>query len=162
MKCAPYVLFVGSAEPSHMAYNVFLEQHGCVTAVAACYRDLCLAPPPEDCDVVVLRHTLCPGELRETARFVRQRWPEAKILMIRAEAWCIDDPLYDDRITPGAHPEVLLLVIHRLSGRWEEVNAAEQREESSQESKEAVVRITSRKCHAQKIVLRLTAFHIGS
>jgi hypothetical protein len=142
MRFAPYVLFVGSAEPFHMVYSVFLEQRGCMTAVAACYRDLCVAPLPGDCHVVVLHHTLCPGELRETARFVRQRWPEAKILMIRAEAWCIDDPLYDERISPGVHPEILLLAIQCLSGRCEVVNASEQQEAAARQRNEVVVKMT--------------------
>jgi len=115
MKPRLNVLSVGPNVPTHVAYNVFLVQHSCTLAVADSCRNLPPASLLEDCDVAVLHHTLAPGELRDAACFVRLRWPKARILLIRAEAWCIDDALYDDRIAPGANPEALLTTIGRLA-----------------------------------------------
>jgi hypothetical protein len=65
-----------------------------------------------------LQATLSPGDLQAAARLIRERWPRARILIIREEAWCIEDALYDERVSPGAHPEVLLTAVNGIrSGR---------------------------------------------
>jgi hypothetical protein len=69
----------------------------------------------EDCEVAVLHPTLSHGELSEVAHFVRRRWPAAKIVIIRAEEWWIEDALYDDRVVPGSIPELLLATVVRFA-----------------------------------------------
>jgi hypothetical protein len=63
----------------------------------------------------------------DAAHFVRRRWPEARVLIIRDDAQCIDDAMYDDRIAPGVNPERLLGAITRLSGPYKGVTSAEHR-----------------------------------
>lgn len=125
MKLALDVLSVGSEEPMSMAYNVFLGLQGCVVAHASSCRELSHLPSNVDCDVAVLHHTLHAEELRDAARTIRGRWPKAKILLIRADAWCIEDPLYDERVEPGINPELLLSTINRITDRCPHDEAAQ-------------------------------------
>jgi hypothetical protein len=127
MNTAWHVLSIGLMEPMHVAYNTYLEHHGCVLVAVPGYRNLYSTATHGDCDVAVLHHSLSPGELMDSAHFVRRRWPEAKVLIIRDDAQCIDDAMYDDRITPGVNSEQLLGAIKRLSGHYDGAALAEQR-----------------------------------
>jgi DNA-binding NtrC family response regulator len=109
-----HVLSVGTEEPIQQAYMVFLERHGCVVETTKCCRSLSQSCHEQECDVALLQVTLTPRELEEVARLIRQRWPKAQILIIRREAWCIEDALYDDRVEPGINPERLLSTIRRV------------------------------------------------
>lgn len=113
-----HVLSVGTEEAVQQACMVFLERHGCVVATTKGCRGLCQGCHEEEYDVALLQVTLSPHDLQEAARLIRQRWPKAQILLIRREAWCIEDALYDDRVEPGINPERLLSTIRRvMSGR---------------------------------------------
>jgi hypothetical protein len=109
---AIHVLSVGTEDPVHQAYMVFLERHGCVVKITRDCRSL--SEGEQQYEVALLQVTLPPLELQEAARLIRQRWPKARILIIRREAWCIEDALYDDRAEPGINPERLLSMIHRV------------------------------------------------
>jgi hypothetical protein len=98
-----------------MGYDMLLEARGYVLAAAQGYRDLCQTEMCDDCEVAVLHPTLSHGELSEVAHFVRRRWPAAKIVIIRAEEWWLEDALYDDRVLPGAIPELLLAIVVRFA-----------------------------------------------
>jgi hypothetical protein len=98
-----------------MGYERLLEAQGYVLAAAQSYRDLCQTGMREDCEVAVLHPTLSHGELSEVGHFVRRRWPAAKIVIIRAEEWWLEDVLYDDRVVPGAIPELLLATVVRFA-----------------------------------------------
>ena len=116
MKPRSYVLFIGSSGPSNIAYHRFLKQRGYVLAAAQGYRNLYQANMHDGCEIAVLHQTLSEKELMEASHFVRKRWPLARILIIRAEEWRIEDALYDDRVVPGADPETLLAAVERLAG----------------------------------------------
>jgi hypothetical protein len=126
MNTASHVLSIGLMEPMHVAYNTYLEHHGCVLVAVPGYRNLYSTATHGDCDVAVLHHSLSPGELVDAAHFIRQRWPEARVLIIRDDAQCIDDAMYDDRLAPGVNPERLLGAITRLSGQYAGATLAEQ------------------------------------
>ena len=98
-----------------MGYDRLLETRGYVLAAAQGYRDLCQTEMCEDCEVAVLHPTLSHGELVEVAHFIRRRWPRARIVMIRAEEWWIEDALYDDRMVPGVNAELLVATVDRLA-----------------------------------------------
>ena len=118
MNPAIHVLSVGKEDPVHQAYMIFLERHGCVVKITRDCRSLSQVCHGRQCEVALLQVTLPPLELQEAARLIRQLWPKARILIIRREAWCIEDALYDDRVEPGINPERLLSMIHRvMSGR---------------------------------------------
>ena len=118
MNPAIHVLSVGKEDPVHQAYMIFLERHGCVAKITRDCRSLSQVCHEQQCEVALLQVTLPPLELQEAARLIRQRWPKARILIIRREAWCIEDALYDDRVEPGINPERLLSMIRRvMSGR---------------------------------------------
>jgi hypothetical protein len=119
MKSSLRILSIGAAEPMHAAYDIFLLQHRCELVTVADYRELYELPTEEKSEVAVLYHSLSQNEMRESAHFIRRRWPEARILIVRSETPCIDDALYDDRVVPGVNPEVLLAVIDRLAGSRE-------------------------------------------
>jgi hypothetical protein len=114
------ILSIGLPDPIHAAYNIFLEQHRCEFATVANDRDLYGFSKHESYDVAILHHTLNEDDLRETAHFIRRRWPKARILIIRAEAPYIDDALYDDRVLPRVNPELLLAAIDRLTDGYRE------------------------------------------
>jgi hypothetical protein len=115
MKSTLRVLSIGLEEPMHTAYDLFLRQHRCELAAAATYRELCTIPTQEVCDVAVLYHSLSQNEMRKSAHFIRRQWPEARILVVRAETTCLDDALYDERVSPGVNPELLLATVDRLA-----------------------------------------------
>jgi hypothetical protein len=116
MKTVVHVLSIGSVAPSDVTYDRRLEERGFALAVAEGYRDLLGTVLEEGCEVAVLHQTLPEKELIEAAHFIRRRWPRARIVMVRAEEWWIDDALYDDRVVPDATPELLLSAVERLAG----------------------------------------------
>ena len=119
MKSSLRILSIGAAEPMRVAYDIFLQLHRCELASAADYRDLYALPTEEKWEIAVLYHSLSQEEMRESAHFIRRRWPEARILLVRSEVPCMDDALYDDRVVPGVNPEVLLAVVDRLAASRE-------------------------------------------
>jgi hypothetical protein len=115
------IISVGSEDPLHTAYALFLTQHSCNVAIArTCAEfytgDLRLG----ECDVAVFHPMLQLDELREIAQFIRHRWPRARIVIIRCETWQLQDSCYDDRVNPGANPEILLSTIQRLIAGYRE------------------------------------------
>jgi hypothetical protein len=76
-------------------------------------------PKQESIQVVILHNTLSPFELEDASRFIRRRWPHARILILRRGVGFLDDALYDEHVVPTAAPEVLLAAIERLAGGWQ-------------------------------------------
>ena len=110
------ILSIGSSDPIHSAYDSFLKHHHCDISAATTLPELYAVPMSASWDIAVLLSTLSRKDLHESAYFVRRRWPSARILVIRADAQSLDDALYDDRVAPGVHPEVLLAAIQCLVG----------------------------------------------
>jgi hypothetical protein len=121
VKTRLHVLSIGSAAISKLAYESFLQKQGHALKVVSEYRDLFHSEMSGGCEVAVLHQSLSHDELVEVAHFIRRRWPVAKILIVRPEEWWIDDALYDDRVVPGANPELLLSAVERLVGNSSEI-----------------------------------------
>ncbi len=108
MKSTLRVLSIGLEDPMHTAYDLFLRQHRCELATAATYLELRAIPKQEGCEVAVLYHLASPNEMTKSAHFIRRQWPDTRILVVRSETTCLDDALYDERVSPGVNPELLL------------------------------------------------------
>jgi hypothetical protein len=119
MKSSLRILSIGVMEPLRVAYDIYLRQHRCELATATDYRELYALPTEEKWEVAVLYYSLSQDEMRESAHFIRRRWPKTRILIMHAETPRMDDALYDDRVVPGVNPDVLLAVVDRLAGSGE-------------------------------------------
>lgn len=111
------IFSIGTLDPIHIAYDIFLTQHDCAISTAANYRELCAVSTGEPCDVAILQSTLFRSDLQESAFLVRRRWPSARILILRDDGQSLEDALYDHRVMPGINPETLLSVIQSLTAR---------------------------------------------
>ncbi len=111
------VPYIGEVGPLHIANSTFLKKHGCVLVPVTGYLELSALLKSEAFEIVVLHNTLSVDEVREVGQLVRRRRPSARILMIRKDAWNVDDVLYDHRLGPEAKPDLLLATIEHLIGR---------------------------------------------
>jgi hypothetical protein len=93
-----------------------LKGHNCWHRSATDCRELWNIPTEETIHVAILHQLLFPFEREEATRLIRRRWPEARIVAIRAGSQILDDALYDDRILPGGVTEELVALVERLSG----------------------------------------------
>ena len=76
-------------------------------SIVADYRELWTIPNQEIIHLVILNVTLTTFELEASSRLIRQRWPRAKILVVRHGEGVLEDALYDDRVTVEETQEVL-------------------------------------------------------
>ncbi len=113
---AIHVLSVGPIDFGSMVHDALLNGPCSRLSIAPDYRELWVAPKQESVQVVILHSTLSSFELDDACRFIRQRWPHAKILVLRGGEGFLDDPLYDERVVPTVAPEALLAAIERLAG----------------------------------------------
>lgn len=109
-----HVLSVGPLALCSIVCDV-LKGHNCWHRSARDCRELWKIPTEETINVAILHQLLFPFEREEATRLIRRRWPEARIVAIRAGSRILDDALYDDRILPGGVPEELVAFIERLS-----------------------------------------------
>jgi len=68
---------------------------------------------------VILHNTLSSFELEDASRFIRRRWPHARILVLHSGEGFLEDALYDERVALTVAPGVLLAAIERLAGGWQ-------------------------------------------
>jgi len=78
------------------------------------FLELYAIPGHEDFQAAILHSTLSSFELDDAGRFIRHRWPRARILVVYAGEDFLEDALYDDRVTPNVAPEILLSTIERM------------------------------------------------
>lgn len=109
------VLSVGSVDRGNIIHDALIEGPGFHLSIATDYWDLRAIPEQDDFQVAVLHNTLDLFELDDACRYIRHRWPHARILVIRADGGCLDDPLYDDRVAPAVAREALLTKIEQMS-----------------------------------------------
>ncbi len=96
--------------------DALLERQKCRLASATCLRELFSISDEEQIDIAVLHQNLSPIEFREAAGHIRRKWPAAKILVVCCMTTdFLDDPLYDERATPGLSQQSLLSKIERLA-----------------------------------------------
>lgn len=123
-----HVLSIGSVESNDLVRDVLLSRTKCQLFAAASVWDLS-GVLTSGVDVAILHGTLPPGELRSSAHYVRHHWPAARILLIHTQVEILDDPMYDERMSPDLSAETLLSVIERLaaSSRRSERSALSER-----------------------------------
>ncbi len=111
-----HVLSVGSADASMFVRDALLQRQKCCLASATCLRELFSISNEEQIEIAVLHQNLSPTEFREAAGHIRRKWPTAKILVVCCmTADFLEDPLYDERATPGLSQQSLLSRIERLA-----------------------------------------------
>lgn len=103
-----HVLSVGRLETGRLMCDALLDSPDFRISLVHDYRDLWISSRQHVVNAVVMHNTLCSFELTEAARLVRNRWPNAKILIIRSGEVSIDRALYDQRLHPPVKPEVLV------------------------------------------------------
>jgi hypothetical protein len=94
-----------------------LKGHNCWHRSARDCREIWRIPTEQTIHIAILHQLLFPFEREEAAWLIRRRWPEARIVVIRAGTRILDDTLYDDRILPGGVPGEIVAFIERLSGQ---------------------------------------------
>lgn len=109
------VLSVGSPNSNDFVRDVLLSRTKCRLVAAACVWDLDALLVSGKVDVAILHSTLSPGELRSCAVYIRHHWPAARILLIHEQVEILDDPMYDERMSPELSAEALLGIIERLA-----------------------------------------------
>ena len=110
-----HILCVGPVDHSYMVHDVLLEVSNSQLSIVTDYREMWILPEQEVIHAVIIHNTLSLFELEEACRYIRQKWPRARILVVRSEASSLDDELYDDRVIPGVPPHVLLDTMERLT-----------------------------------------------
>jgi len=115
---AIHVLSIGPIDFGSMVHDVLRVGLKFSLSIAPDCRDLWVIPKQESIQVAILHHTLSLYELEDASRFIRQRWPHARILVLRMGEGFLDDSLYDERVAPDVAPAVLLMTIERLTREW--------------------------------------------
>jgi len=123
------VLSVGSLNSNNFVRDVLFSRTKCRLVAATCVWDLSVIPASGKVDVAILHNSLSPEELRSCAVYIRHHWPAARILLIHAQVETLDDPMYDERMSPDLSAETLLSMIERLaaSSRRSERSALSER-----------------------------------
>jgi hypothetical protein len=109
-----HVLIVGSIESNNVVRCALLGEPNLTISIVADYRELWTIPNQEIIHLVILNVTLTTFELEASSRLIRQRWPRARILVVRHGEGFLEDALYDDRVRVGDTQEVLRGRIGRL------------------------------------------------
>ncbi len=100
--CKLKVLSVGLSELTTLVRDALLLRAHSKLAVASNYWDLCsLSLRREDFQVAVLNEPDSPRELRRRARYIRQTWPGAVILLIGGNPEVVTHRFYDERVPRG-------------------------------------------------------------
>jgi hypothetical protein len=111
------VLVIGSMELTNVVRDALVLCGRSRLAVAANYWELCSLSLCEAAQfqIAILDVSFSDRELRRRAEYIRRRWANAAILLVRDDRDLLDDPLYDERIPAGINPEELAAVIERLA-----------------------------------------------
>lgn len=108
------VLFFGAEQMEEDIYNALLRLLCSRIFVTRECHELWLLPSGEVFHLAILDQTLSDLDLEVASRIIRQKWVDAKILLLREDAELLDDALYDDRLAPTATTETLLETVRRL------------------------------------------------
>jgi len=109
------VLSVGRIETDRLMYDALRDSPDFRVSFVHDYRDLWIYSTRHIVITVVMHNTLCSFELAEAARLVRNRWPNAKILIIRSGEVSLDRALYDQRLHPPVKQEALIEQVRILA-----------------------------------------------
>lgn len=115
MTCTLHVLFVGSIETHEPVWKaLFTWRPTCRLLTASGIANLSDFSASENVSVAILHDTLSVDEMQNCSTYIRHHWSYARILLIHSRADVLDDPLYDERILPGASAGTLLGMLERL------------------------------------------------
>jgi hypothetical protein len=120
-----HVLSVGPTGLGDMVHDALLEVPTFHLSIANDYRGLWMIPKQDPIDLVILHNVFTLSELEDSSRFVRRRWPHARILLVHGKNELLDDALYDERVDPNVTSENLSSTIQRLTGRLHEREAGD-------------------------------------
>lgn len=110
-----HVLSVGRIENDRLMCDELLDSPDFRITFVHDYRDLWISSKQQTVNAVVMHNTLCSFELAEAGRLVRNRWPNAKILIIRSGEVSLDRALYDQRLHPPVKQQVLVEEVRLLT-----------------------------------------------
>jgi hypothetical protein len=102
-----HVLSVGSMESGTVVRCALLGEPNLTISIVTNYLELWTIPNQEVIHLVILNKALSAPELEASSRLIRQRWPRARILVVRAGEGSLEDALYDDCVTPADSPEMV-------------------------------------------------------
>ena len=120
-----HVLSVGPMDLGAMVHDALLEVPNFHLSIASDYRGLRMIPKQDSIDLIILHNVFFLSEVEDSSRFVRRRWPHARILFVHWKTELLDDALYDERVDPNVTSENLSSTIQRLTGRWHERGAGD-------------------------------------
>lgn len=109
------LLSVGAVSRGSQLHRVLFGSRRFLRAIRTRYRELWSEPGQQTLHVAILHNSLSLIELDDACRFIRHRWPRARILVVRGGEEFLDDELYDERVLPTVTPELLLATIQRLA-----------------------------------------------
>jgi hypothetical protein len=112
-----HVLAVGPVEHGFRIHDALLREREIWLSIATDACELWTRSPEETIHVIILCETLSRSTLEACSRCIRQRWPAAKILVIHADQMALAPSSFDERLTPDASLESLMLTIENLAGR---------------------------------------------
>jgi len=113
-----HILSVGPIEFGCMLHDALLDRPNARLSIAPDYREMWETPQQDFVQVAILHNTLSSSTLEDACRFIRRRWPYARILVLRSGESFLEDALYDERLEVESPQEVLLAAIGRHSGGW--------------------------------------------
>ncbi len=113
------VLSVGSERVAKLVKEMLAPCSGSSYSAVDSYWQLCLLSlkEAEQVSVAILEVPGSVQELRQKAKLIRRRWPEAEIVLIGDVVDGLEHPLYDERVLSGTEASDLLIVIERLLSR---------------------------------------------
>lgn len=109
-----HLVSVGTIECGCLIHDSLLNVLNARLSMVTDCRRLWEMPEHGEIHLVILHDTLSSPELDQTSRLIRRRWPQAKILVIRAGEDFLEDALYDERETPSVSPRALLTRIKSI------------------------------------------------
>jgi hypothetical protein len=112
-----HLVSVGTIERGCFVNDALFGGPGARLSVVTTSTQLWEMPEHDVIHLAILHDTLSSSELEESSRLIRRRWPQARILVIRAGEEFLEDALYDDRAAPSISSEALLTRIEEILAR---------------------------------------------
>jgi hypothetical protein len=109
------VLSVGSLEACTLVRDALRLSHESRFWAAREYSDVLNIRETARFAVAVLEASIPVSHLRQTAEYIRRKWPRTVIVLLGDSAEGLDDALYDHRVPRSATPDALFTVIHWLA-----------------------------------------------
>lgn len=106
-----HVLAIGSLDQHSELHDLLLRLPAVHITALTHFLDLLDLSERDVVHVAVLFESLSLLELLEASRTIRQKWPKAKIIVIRGGEEFLEGFLYDLRLFPKADPQELLAEI---------------------------------------------------